>query len=112
MELTTALPVGEWYTDAPGNEAGYWPLDYPPLSGYQSWLHGTFLVGPAEPAALEFHASRGYESPSSKLLMRWSVVLSDLVGALGVWLLRVAACWCACARVWVCTQAGSGAPSR
>lgn len=62
MELTTNLPVAEWYVaeegsivcsdtlqtssvlscryeDGPDNNATYWPLDYPPLSGYQvQWL--------------------------------------------------------------------------
>ena len=86
MELTTSLPVAEWYTDGPHNEPSYWPLDYPPLSGYQSWLHG-HLVRRYEPAAVELHTSRGYETPSSKLLLRWTVVLSDLVGAVVVlWL--------------------------
>ena len=35
MEITTNTPVAQWYTDSRHNEPSYWPLDYPPLSGYQ-----------------------------------------------------------------------------
>lgn len=134
MEVTTNTPAPQWYTDSRHNEPSYWPLDYPPLSGYQvrraalhrgglhhscqwlppspptchqhhqstehntkhnttpnttqhhttpqhttqSWIHGKF-VGAFEPAAVALDSSRGYETPSSKVLLRWTVVLSDMV---------------------------------
>ncbi|GBF98480.1 sucrose synthase [Raphidocelis subcapitata] len=96
MEITAHTPAAEWYTDGPHNHPSYWPLDYPPLSGYQasrgaaalrggaltgdaaavSWLHGR-LVSAFEPQAVALGTSAGYETPSSKALLRWTVVLSD-----------------------------------
>eukprot|EP00882_Tetradesmus_deserticola_P034056 GHRQ01038960.1.p2 GENE.GHRQ01038960.1~~GHRQ01038960.1.p2 ORF type:complete len:127 (+),score=20.37 GHRQ01038960.1:496-876(+) len=78
MELTTNLPVQQWYRDGPDNEPKYWPLDYPPLSGYQSFVHGQF-VKRFDPAAVALHSSRGYESYYSKQLLRWTVILSDVL---------------------------------
>ncbi|GAX84555.1 hypothetical protein CEUSTIGMA_g11976.t1 [Chlamydomonas eustigma] len=44
MELTINLSPTSWYVNNGSiNNASYWPLDYPPLSGYQSWLHGQFV---------------------------------------------------------------------
>jgi alpha-1,3-glucosyltransferase len=40
MEITTHLPMAQWYTyDLP-----YWGLDYPPLTAYHSWLLGKMYV--------------------------------------------------------------------
>ncbi|KAG2433128.1 hypothetical protein HYH02_012829 [Chlamydomonas schloesseri] len=78
MELTVNLPVREWYVDSAVNNASYWPLDYPPLSGYQSWLCGVALRA-AEPAAVALVSSHGYETSSSKTLMRWTVIVADLL---------------------------------
>lgn len=36
MEVTTSLPVSQWYF----YDLGYWGLDYPPLTAYHSWLLG------------------------------------------------------------------------
>ena len=36
MEITTQLPVSEWYF----YDLQYWGLDYPPLTAYHSWLLG------------------------------------------------------------------------
>jgi hypothetical protein len=44
----------------------------------QSWVHGKFMQF-FDPAAVELTASRGYESYKSKYLMRWTVVLSDIL---------------------------------
>ena len=46
----------------------------------QSWLYGR-IIGFFDPAAVELNTSRGIETQSSKLLMRWSVILTDLLGA-------------------------------
>eukprot|EP00850_Spirogloea_muscicola_P015051 SM000112S23993 [mRNA] locus=s112:197114:199570:- [translate_table: standard] len=77
MEITVHTPAAQWYAPTAANELEYWGLDYPPLSAYQSLAHGLALAA-AEPAAVALGASRGYESPSSKLLMRWTVVASDV----------------------------------
>ena len=36
MEITTQLPISEWYF----YDLQYWGLDYPPLTAYHSWLLG------------------------------------------------------------------------
>ena len=91
MEITTHLPMKNWYTyDLP-----YWGLDYPPLTAYVSWLCGImyvplcFLLVSADlpsfpssahqinPKWVALDASRGIESPESKLFMRLSVVALD-----------------------------------
>ena len=45
----------------------------------QSWVYGK-VIALLDPAALSLGASRGYETYYSKLLMRWSVVASDVLG--------------------------------
>ncbi|KAI7845170.1 hypothetical protein COHA_001215 [Chlorella ohadii] len=76
MEVAVNLPATEWYRNSSANDLSYWGLDYPPLSGYQSWLCGRY-VGAFEPEAVQLVASRGYESPSSKRLLRQTVLASD-----------------------------------
>lgn len=36
MEITTHLPISQWYF----YDLEYWGLDYPPLTAYHSWLVG------------------------------------------------------------------------
>ena len=71
MEITIHTPLREWYVDTKANDLQYWGLDYPPLTAYQSWLYGK-VVAAFEPDAVA-SASRGYETQSSRLLMRYSV---------------------------------------
>jgi alpha-1,3-glucosyltransferase len=78
MELTVHTPARQWYVATPRNNLSYWGLDYPPASGYQSWLCGV-AIGAVEPAAVALGSSHGYETQSSKLLMRLSVLCFDLV---------------------------------
>jgi hypothetical protein len=85
MEITTNLPATEWYKNSPKNNLSYWGLDYPPLSGYQSWLCGKFIAY-FEPTTVALKTSQGYETASSKLLMRITVLISDLLGML--WCLK------------------------
>ncbi|RXW25365.1 hypothetical protein EST38_g522 [Candolleomyces aberdarensis] len=74
MEITTHLPFREWYT----YDLQYWGLDYPPLTAYVSWLCG--LVGSwANPTWFALDASRGIETPGSKLYMRLTVVFFDML---------------------------------
>jgi hypothetical protein len=54
------------------------PAPTPPLLLLQSYVHGLF-VGRFDPAAVRLHTSRGHESHFSKQLMRWTVLLSDLL---------------------------------
>ncbi|KAL5218925.1 hypothetical protein ABZP36_019609 [Zizania latifolia] len=78
MELTLHLPSSDWYRNTSENDLAYWGLDYPPLSAYQSRLHALFLNA-SLPDAVALRSSRGFESLESKLLMRWTVLSSDLV---------------------------------
>ncbi|KAK8446015.1 hypothetical protein SEVIR_9G420500v4 [Setaria viridis] len=78
MELTLHLPPSDWYRNTSDNDLAYWGLDYPPLSAYQSLLHGR-IINASLPDAVALRSSRGYESPESKLLMRWTVLSSDLL---------------------------------
>jgi alpha-1,3-glucosyltransferase len=79
MEITLHTPVREWYSETDNNPLAYWGLDYPPLSAYQSWVTGHFMQH-LEPASIALVASRGYETPSSKRLMRASVLAWDALG--------------------------------
>ena len=58
MELTTALPVHQWYF----YDLEYWGLDYPPLTAWHSWLCGK-IMHVMYPPMVEFETSRGHESP-------------------------------------------------
>ena len=78
MELALHTPAREWYVSTPTNNLTYWGLDYPPGSGYQSWLCGKAIAA-VEPAAVALGTSHGYETRSSKRLMRLSVLFFDAV---------------------------------
>jgi alpha-1,3-glucosyltransferase len=79
MELTYNLNVSDWYTNNPeNNPKEYWPLDYPPLSGYYSYIWG-YLSNILIPDSVKLKSSWGYESKNHKFLMRFSVIVSDLI---------------------------------
>lgn len=72
MEITTQLPISQWYF----HDLEYWGLDYPPLTAYHSWLLGRFgaLI---DPSWFALHTSRGIESPTLKVFMRATVIVSE-----------------------------------
>ncbi|KAI0057837.1 hypothetical protein BV25DRAFT_1892293 [Artomyces pyxidatus] len=72
MELTNHLPLRQWYT----YDLQYWGLDYPPLTAYHSWLCG-FIGSHVNPAWFALNDSRGFESITSKIFMRTTVLASD-----------------------------------
>ena len=74
MELTTSLPVADWYRETEQNDLQYWGLDYPPLTAYHSWVCGKVL-GWLDPASMELTTSRGYETPDHKAAMRAAVLV-------------------------------------
>ena len=78
MELTLHTPLAQWYTHTTLNDLQYWGLDYPPLTAFQSWLCGV-LMRSVEPASVALTTSRGWESYRSKLAMRFTVIVSDLL---------------------------------
>lgn len=74
MELTTNLPLSQWYWyDLP-----YWGLDYPPLTAYHSYILGK-LGAIFDPTWFQLGASRGQESMDLKSYMRFTVLLSELL---------------------------------
>ena len=78
MEITINLPVQEWYTNSRKNSGDYWPLDYPPMSGYHSYVLGKILEK-FIPSSVELKRSHGYESRIFKLVMRSFALISDVL---------------------------------
>ena len=78
MELTLYLPTADWYTNSKLNKENYWPLDYPPLSGYHSLLLGKIL-NIFIPESVEFKFSHGYETKNFKIIMRLFALISDIL---------------------------------
>ncbi|SPN97793.1 related to glucosyltransferase [Cephalotrichum gorgonifer] len=74
MEITTQLPVSQWYF----HDLQWWGLDYPPLTAYHSWLCG--VVGSLiNPAWFTLFESRGSDDPALKIFMRATVVVSEFL---------------------------------
>lgn len=78
MEITLNLPLKDWYRNSSVNDLSYWGLDYPPLTAYQSYIHGVFLKI-FDPDSIILFTSRGHESYLGKLLMRLTVLSSDVL---------------------------------
>ena len=78
MEITINIPVQDWYTNTKLNRGDYWPLDYPPMSGYHSYLLGKTLEK-FIPSSVALKKSKGYESPIFKLVMRFFSLISDVL---------------------------------
>lgn len=78
MEITYNLPVKDWYQNTDNNNLTYWGLDYPPLTAFHSYIYGV-AASYVIPLSVELHSSKGYESYSHKLFMRYSVLVVDLL---------------------------------
>jgi len=78
LEITSSLPLEGWYINSTDNDLLYWGLDYPPLTAYHSLALGK-VAQVLEPDLVALHTSRGYESSSSKLFMRMTVIIADLL---------------------------------
>ncbi|CAH1241152.1 ALG6 [Branchiostoma lanceolatum] len=76
MEITTSLPLKQWYFNSTDNDLLYWGLDYPPLTAYHMWLCGKVAAW-LNPDWTALFTSRGYESYEHKLFMRYSVLIGD-----------------------------------
>lgn len=72
MEVTTQLPISQWYF----HDLQWWGLDYPPLTAYHSWLLGT-IGGYINPDWFTLYTSRGSDDPNLKIFMRASVIVSE-----------------------------------
>ena len=93
MEITVHIPFSQWYT----YDLQYWGLDYPPLTAYVSWLCGKVYINSQhtpnkphpddfirsgswiEPSWFALDASRGIETDGSKVYMRTTVLICDLL---------------------------------
>eukprot|EP00118_Oscarella_pearsei_P012553 m.93223 g.93223 ORF g.93223 m.93223 type:complete len:299 (+) comp36775_c0_seq22:26-922(+) len=78
MEITYNLPISDWYSNTSDNDLLYWGLDYPPLTAYHSWICG-YVANKIDPDWVSLHTSRGIETQSHKLFMRYTVLVADLL---------------------------------
>ncbi|KAI5300234.1 hypothetical protein KEM56_002622, partial [Ascosphaera pollenicola] len=72
MEITTQLPLSQWYF----YDLQYWGLDYPPLTAFHSWAIGK-IGSLIDPSWFALQSSRGCEKPALKTFMRASVIISE-----------------------------------
>ncbi|RWA12983.1 hypothetical protein EKO27_g2137 [Xylaria grammica] len=72
MEITTQLPVSQWYF----HDLQWWGLDYPPLTAYHSWLLGR-IGSFIDPSWFTLYTSRGSDDPALKIFMRATVIVSE-----------------------------------
>lgn len=72
MEVTTQLPISQWYF----HDLQWWGLDYPPLTAYHSWLCGK-IGALIDPSWFELFTSRGSDDPNLKIFMRATVIVSE-----------------------------------
>lgn len=78
QEVTTNLPITEWYTNTTNNDLMYWGLDYPPLTAYHSWFLGQ-VAKFVNSSYVELHKSRGITTDEHKTFMRNTVLIADLL---------------------------------
>lgn len=78
MEITISLPTSQWYFNSSDNNLLYWGLDYPPLTAYHSYVNG-LVFNKILPDSVQLHKSKGFESKFHQLLMRYSVLIVDLL---------------------------------
>ncbi|XP_063925065.1 dolichyl pyrophosphate Man9GlcNAc2 alpha-1,3-glucosyltransferase [Zophobas morio] len=78
MEITTNLPITEWYKNGSENDLMYWGLDYPPLTAYHMFAAGK-LAELINENYTKLHDSRGFESDEHKLFMRYTVLVVDIL---------------------------------
>lgn len=72
MEITTQLPVSQWYF----HDLQWWGLDYPPLTAYHSWVMGK-IGSLINPSWFCLHTSRGMDDEQLKVFMRATVLISE-----------------------------------
>ena len=72
MEITTNLPISQWYF----YDLEYWGLDYPPLTAYHSWILGR-IGALFNSSWFALYTSRGMEEDILKVYMRATVIISE-----------------------------------
>lgn len=78
MELSNNLRIEDLYTPSNDNPNNYWPLDYPPMSAYHAIIFGK-LIKFFLPQSILLKESWGYESINHKIMMRLTVLVSDIL---------------------------------
>lgn len=73
LEITTSLPINEWYF----YDLQYWGLDYPPLTAFHSWFLGT-IGNLIDSTWFQLDTSRGIENIDMKSFMRLTALFSEL----------------------------------
>ncbi len=72
LEVALHVPLRQWYY----YDLQWWGMDYPPLTGYVSWLCG-YVGDRIDGTWFALDESRGREDDGLKLFMRWTVVICD-----------------------------------
>jgi alpha-1,3-glucosyltransferase len=72
MEITTHLPISQWYF----HDLQWWGLDYPPLTAFHSWVLGN-IGSFIDPSWFALYTSRGSDDPTLKVFMRATVIVSE-----------------------------------
>ncbi|KAF9029779.1 ALG6, ALG8 glycosyltransferase [Hymenopellis radicata] len=72
LEVALHVPLRQWYY----YDLQWWGMDYPPLTGYVSWLCG-YVGDRIDRTWFALDESRGREDDGLKLFMRWTVVVWD-----------------------------------
>lgn len=74
MEITTHLPICQWYF----YDLEYWGLDYPPLTAFHLYLLGT-IGSFINSDWFKLDVSRGLESVDLKNYMRFTALITELI---------------------------------